>query len=108
MRCRDHLFWESDLKTSSPDASCPYCSPDRGQTRSGFNRSPALLIQPILRAGLPAISANAGTSLVTTAPAPMKQYSASECPRSEEHTSELQSPVHLVCRLLLEKKKLQT
>src|SRR5258708_23239108 len=29
-----------------------------------------------------------------------------EDPRSEEHTSELQSPDHLVCRLLLEKKKL--
>src|SRR5256885_5434368 len=31
-----------------------------------------------------------------------------ECPkhgRSEEHTSELQSPCNLVCRLLLEKKK---
>src|SRR5258708_18341419 len=31
-----------------------------------------------------------------------------QCPqdsRSEEHTSELQSPDHLVCRLLLEKKK---
>src|SRR5438552_11561606 len=28
-----------------------------------------------------------------------------ECRRSEEHTSELQSPDHLVCRLLLEKKK---
>src|SRR5438876_3570512 len=28
-----------------------------------------------------------------------------ELTRSEEHTSELQSPVHLVCRLLLEKKK---
>src|SRR5947208_6872918 len=27
------------------------------------------------------------------------------CARSEEHTSELQSPDHLVCRLLLEKKK---
>src|ERR1022692_5064646 len=27
------------------------------------------------------------------------------CPRSEEHTSELQSPCNLVCRLLLEKKK---
>src|SRR5258708_31684523 len=26
--------------------------------------------------------------------------------RSEEHTSELQSPDHLVCRLLLEKKKI--
>src|SRR2546426_4725992 len=32
---------------------------------------------------------------------------ASVCPavRSEEHTSELQSPCNLVCRLLLEKKK---
>src|SRR5688500_19367436 len=28
-------------------------------------------------------------------------------PRSEEHTSELQSPCNLVCRLLLEKKKLE-
>src|SRR5690348_18103956 len=30
---------------------------------------------------------------------------AGQATRSEEHTSELQSPVHLVCRLLLEKKK---
>src|SRR5256885_8116137 len=30
---------------------------------------------------------------------------APSCPRSEEHTSELQSPCNLVCRLLLEKKK---
>src|SRR5258708_37830930 len=30
---------------------------------------------------------------------------ASSISRSEEHTSELQSPDHLVCRLLLEKKK---
>src|SRR5437773_4579374 len=29
-----------------------------------------------------------------------------ECPRSEEHTSELQSHHDLVCRLLLEKKKI--
>src|SRR2546422_2842884 len=29
-------------------------------------------------------------------------------PRSEEHTSELQSRLHLVCRLLLEKKKIRT
>src|SRR5690348_2373944 len=33
----------------------------------------------------------------------MRKKSGSEI-RSEEHTSELQSPVHLVCRLLLEKK----
>src|SRR3989454_5142000 len=31
--------------------------------------------------------------------------SGSFTPRSEEHTSELQSPCNLVCRLLLEKKK---
>src|SRR2546429_6681898 len=30
------------------------------------------------------------------------------CYRSEEHTSELQSRLHLVCRLLLEKKKKKT
>src|SRR2546422_1584032 len=30
---------------------------------------------------------------------------AGQLPRSEEHTSELQSRLHLVCRLLLEKKK---
>src|SRR2546429_916220 len=32
----------------------------------------------------------------------------SRTPRSEEHTSELQSRLQLVCRLLLEKKKLST
>src|SRR5256885_3106505 len=32
----------------------------------------------------------------------------STAPRSEEHTSELQSPCNLVCRLLLEKKKQNT
>src|SRR5947208_10146764 len=34
----------------------------------------------------------------------MRRYPVSR-KRSEEHTSELQSPDHLVCRLLLEKKK---
>src|SRR2546429_6960397 len=33
------------------------------------------------------------------------EYSAYTMGRSEEHTSELQSRLHLVCRLLLEKKK---
>src|SRR5689334_15383976 len=33
------------------------------------------------------------------------QSRISDFPRSEEHTSELQSQFHLVCRLLLEKKK---
>src|SRR5258708_17748050 len=38
-----------------------------------------------------------------------KKYGVDESAmmRSEEHTSELQSPDHLVCRLLLEKKKIR-
>src|SRR5258708_24634197 len=34
-----------------------------------------------------------------------RHHAITAAPRSEEHTSELQSPDHLVCRLLLEKKK---
>src|SRR5438552_11419186 len=37
--------------------------------------------------------------------APHKRNRRRKNTRSEEHTSELQSPDHLVCRLLLEKKK---
>src|SRR5258708_20507316 len=46
----------------------------------------------------PARCAGAGPAAARTpTPTPLR--------RSEEHTSELQSPDHLVCRLLLEKKK---
>src|SRR2546429_5158685 len=54
------------------------------------------------------------TTLFRSTPSPRRQcaYQASPLtpfprrwPRSEEHTSELQSRLHLVCRLLLEKKK---
>src|SRR5256885_9227042 len=43
-------------------------------------------------------------------PTPPRTRGSPRCPsrktsRSEEHTSELQSPCNLVCRLLLEKKK---
>src|SRR5256885_11281061 len=39
---------------------------------------------------------------------PIVTRRALDRPRSEEHTSELQSPCNLVCRLLLEKKKKNT
>src|SRR5687768_18003660 len=35
----------------------------------------------------------------------LRRFADGEKQRSEEHTSELQSRLHLVCRLLLEKKK---
>src|SRR5258705_1744433 len=40
-----------------------------------------------------------------SSPSPGRTAGGGGVPRSEEHTSELQSLRHLVCRLLLEKKK---
>src|SRR5947208_6746906 len=63
-------------------------------TRPSFG---SFLINPPLSKKLPPVSSSpkdrSGTRRVNS--------------RSEEHTSELQSPDHLVCRLLLEKKKKQ-
>src|SRR5437762_9447098 len=43
--------------------------------------------------------------LIVIGPALFEVRASAPAPRSEEHTSELQSPMYLVCRLLLEKKK---
>src|SRR2546427_9065225 len=56
--------------------------------------SAAACSRPCVRPGLPSRLAQS-----TVAPPPC------DPPRSEEHTSELQSQTNLVCRLLLEKKK---
>src|SRR3989442_3992505 len=58
-------------------------------------------------AGHSAIAPRAA-STSSTRPLPQAQWPArgQQIIRSEEHTSELQSRPHLVCRLLLEKKKL--
>src|SRR5258708_19099001 len=50
-------------------------------------------------------SASSRSPAAPSRPSPSPPGSSS---RSEEHTSELQSPDHLVCRLLLEKKKIKT
>src|SRR5438552_13018187 len=50
------------------------------------------------RSPISSSTASAGSS-------PSSECSSRSPRRSEEHTSELQSPDHLVCRLLLEKKK---
>src|SRR5437879_11343587 len=58
---------------------------------------------PIIMAGEQALTKDRRhqASLTVSAPIPSPTVSF----RSEEHTSELQSPMYLVCRLLLEKKK---
>src|SRR5256884_4558154 len=53
-------------------------------------------------------SVDTGHAGAGPAPAQQRRHvagAAAEVHRSEEHTSELQSRLHLVCRLLLEKKK---
>src|SRR5258706_5817331 len=76
----------------------PYTTLFRSPARGG--RKPMMaLMQVVLPAPFRPKSAN-------TRPA----FSENDirCRRSEEHTSELQSLTNLVCRLLLEKKKIET
>src|SRR5207248_11628810 len=79
---RSTLFPYTTLFRSSP--GCSPCRPLPAATRSP-HRSPP------------------GCSTPWRSPFP--PATESRDPRSEEHTSELQSPYDLVCRLLLEKKK---
>src|SRR3712207_7887349 len=55
--------------------------------------------------GPPAPAPARGPSRTCSSPAPPSRAPRPGRPRSEEHTSELQSRQYLVCRLLLEKKK---
>src|SRR5256885_12054477 len=61
-------------------------------------------------AGLTWSNARSATGINASDSAPgidLNIHGGSASNRSEEHTSELQSPCNLVCRLLLEKKKLR-
>src|SRR5687768_17723439 len=67
----------------------------RSHSSSAISRNGARLLTPALLNRI-SIRSNRVMAALT---------SASTDARSEEHTSELQSRLHLVCRLLLEKKK---
>src|SRR2546422_4622219 len=79
----------------------PYTTLFRSYIRSGRVGSPYCPL-------LPALYISRMPCGVMMAGGPASTSQASKYPRrgrSEEHTSELQSRLHLVCRLLLEKKK---
>src|SRR5437870_8343137 len=67
--------------------------------RLGCSHSSVILWREVVR--------RRGLKALTAKPAPGRppKLTAAQQRRSEEHTSELQSRGHLVCRLLLEKKK---
>src|SRR5437764_2424053 len=66
-----------------------------------FHPQVQVILQALKTYGM-MIADNGDGWLITGAPDPRWD---NEILRSEEHTSELQSPMYLVCRLLLEKKK---
>src|SRR5690606_41077978 len=67
-----------------PPSPLVYRREQAGQVASGTSgrRSPQSHIQPMRRAGTPTITARAGTSPVTTAPAPTKAYSPMVAPQT--------------------------
>src|SRR2546430_6100949 len=75
----------------------PYTTLFRSPQLSTFNPPPRLTMKPV---------AIIASGMVTS----VGLNAASSCAaiRSEEHTSELQSQSNLVCRLLLEKKKIES
>src|SRR5258708_32089357 len=89
---RSTLFPYTTLFRSS------YAQP--GVTTSKLQKAWELCEQPLIVA-----SSALAPALLALAPALGMASAQAARERSEEHTSELQSPDHLVCRLLLEKKK---
>src|SRR5258708_24313371 len=94
-----------------PAAGAPLVSPDDGRTfpvASGSGADPGMKGSAAGATTVPLSTAEkmvAGRRRSGAGGAGRPGSPALAGPRSEEHTSELQSPDHLVCRLLLEKKK---
>src|SRR5690348_17634012 len=93
-------------RSAVSDDGCPknFCVPGvhRYQTRRDPHSFPTRRSSDLARSGGPAGS---GRTRSVRASRGAGRAAIPPHSRSEEHTSELQSPVHLVCRLLLEKKK---
>src|SRR2546422_6112812 len=95
---RSTLFPYTTLSRSPP-----------GQSPGRRRKHPAVDPAPPRRIRLPFSSPNSRPSSSPQKKSPRNRRARPVLPalrdRSEEHTSELQSRLHLVCRLLLEKKK---
>src|SRR3712207_8964770 len=96
---RPTLFPYTTLFRSRPGAHSPPGPPERASSPPPTPGNPSP----------PANACAASSPPRCTTPNPPEPYppcsAPNSSPRSEEHTSELQSRQYLVCRLLLEKKK---
>src|SRR2546422_1068002 len=81
-------------------------SASRDRTSAADSRASAALYSSTSPASSPP-NGNSANTEYTTAETSTALRGVPRASRSEEHTSELQSRLHLVCRLLLEKKKIE-
>src|SRR6266487_4800746 len=91
-----------DAPSFSTPRSCPGGPANRRRARSSEYRRLASTVEFVPSVMESPSATTAPVSGAVSTSTPSSRYHEL---RSEEHTSELQSPVHLVCRLLLEKKK---
>src|SRR5256885_4586005 len=105
-----------DAGAASPKDPPPRLATPARQPPPGFltkNSGPAHAHPPTMRSPISIVDVDRLDSWSKYKPGMCDSCAANCCtmplevqlPRSEEHTSELQSPCNLVCRLLLEKKK---
>src|SRR5439155_24620365 len=107
-----HLF---DLLTTAPTGLSPLSlhdalpiSPDSSSLRNNTSSISSLTCSTSCRAwSTSSLTSSPGSAAVSRRASRRASGVRNSCEtaRSEEHTSELQSRGHLVCRLLLEKKK---
>src|SRR3989442_4673042 len=96
------------------EAMLPYLGPDAFGNPSSprrFGRAARAGVEEAKRRIAAALGADPGQVIFTSGGTEADNLAVIGCAlaaRSEEHTSELQSRPHLVCRLLLEKKKRNT
>src|SRR5207253_9124365 len=101
--CFCHATPPTDIYTLSLHDALPISCGRRARRapRSPGGRAVAAAVRRHLRRGSRSLSPSAARSAAAAGASPGGRRPAG---RSEEHTSELQSRGHLVCRLLLEKK----
>src|SRR5256885_17072759 len=105
--CRAVFFFFNDTATTeiytlSLHDALPIWSQSRASGRTSLIAAPARLRPPPRRLPRRSACGNRAAYVRRASPRPPVDRR-----RSEEHTSELQSPCNLVCRLLLEKKNSQ-
>src|SRR5690348_4167100 len=104
MQAYDSVAVEADVELGGTDQLYNLLAGRDVMTAYGLEPQLALTTPLLLGPDGKKMSASAG-NYIGLLSSPDDQFGRTMRIRSEEHTSELQSPVHLVCRLLLEKKK---